>query len=333
MAEALIAAFGTIVFPGLLFTALVGLYFTWVDRKITARIQSRIGPPWWQPYADVLKLLQKKMIIPRGSRRAGFLLAPLIGLAGVTLAATIIWAANLWPDRGFVGDLIVVIYLLAVPALALILGGAASGSPFGALGAGREMQMVLAYELPFLLAIVVAILKVNGTPVEVDSRQLSALLLPDYVRWQAVEGSIAWSPSGAIALVVAFLCMQAKLGVLPFDQPEAETELIGGPLAEYSGPGLALFKVSHAMMFVVMPVFLTTLYLGGSGLVLDEAGAFHFTSGGWLLFAVKVLVLFVLVVVVKSTHARLRLDQVLRLYWGRLSVLALVAVLLALVGW
>lgn len=333
MAEAAIAAFGTIVFPGLLFTALLGLYFTWVDRKITARIQSRIGPPWWQPYADILKLLQKKMIIPRGSRRTGFLLAPLLGLAGVTLAATIIWVANLWPAESFVGDLIVVIYLLAVPALALILGGAASGSPFGAIGAGREMQMVLAYELPFLLTIVVAILKVNGTPVEVGDVALSPILLPDYVRWQAVQGAIALSPSGAIALVVGFMCMQAKLGVLPFDQPEAETELIGGPLAEYSGPGLALFKISHAMMYVVMPVFLTTLFLGGSGLAVGDDGSFHFTAGGWIWFAVKVLVLLVLVVVVKSTHARLRLDQVLRLYWGRLSILALIAVILALVGW
>lgn len=320
MEKAALAAFQTIIFPGLLFTAVLGLYLAWVDRKITARIQSRMGPPWWQSYADVLKLMGKRMVLPKGSRKAGFLLAPLLGLAGATLAGTIVWSANFWPTIQFVGDLIVVVYLLAVPSLALILGGAASRSPFGAIGAGREMQMVMAYELPFVLAIVAVVLKANGTAVE---GVRSPLVVSDLVQWQASLGAIALSPSGALALLVSFFCAHAKLGFLPFDQPEAETEIIGGPLAEYSGSGLALFKITNAMMLVVLPVFLATVFLGGIG------------SGGWglLWFVVKILVVFLLIVVVKSTHARLRIDQVLRLYWGWLTGIALVAVLLALIGW
>ncbi len=333
MLKAAVAAFQTIIFPGLLFTAVVGLYLAWVDRKVTARIQSRMGPPWWQSFADVVKLLQKKMILPRGSRRAGFLLAPLLGLAGATLAATIVWTANLWPSIPFVGDLIVVIYLLAVPSLALILGGATSRSPFGAIGAGREMQMVLAYELPFLLAVAAVVLKAKAgmdaafeaaQAAGVEAARMSPLMLADFVRWQAADGVLALSFSGALALLVGFFAMQAKLGFLPFDQPEAETEIIGGPLAEYSGAGLALFKITNAMMLVVVPVFLATIFLGGIG---------DGNLMGILLFVLKVLVIFVLIVVVKSTHARLRIDQVLKLYWGRLSLIAAIAVVLALVGW
>ena len=320
----------TIIFPGLIFTAVVGLFLVWVDRKVTALIQSRMGPPWWQCYADVLKLMAKQMILPRGSRRAGFIIAPLVGLAGASLAATIVWSANLWHRSPFVGDLIVVVYLLAMPALALIIGGAASKSPFGAIGAGREMQMVLAYELPFVLAIIVPIIKVSATAV---TGVTSPILLADVVKWQAAEGTLALTPSCAIALVVAFFCMHAKLGYLPFDQAEAETEIIGGPLAEYSGPGLALFKITNAMMLLVMPVFLITMYLGGIGLNMTEAGVFEMSASGVILFVVKFLVLFVLVVVIKSTHARLRIDQVLRLYWCRLTGAALIAIGLAWLGW
>jgi NADH-quinone oxidoreductase subunit H len=192
------------------------------------------------------------------------------------------------------------------------------------------MQMVVAYELPFLLAIVAMLLKVNATAV---AGAESPLLLADLVRWQAAEGALALAPSGILALVVAFFCTQAKLGFLPFDQAEAETEIIGGPLAEYSGPGLALFKITNAMMLLVMPVFLTTVFLGGIGLDADGRGGFHATTGGVIRFLVKILVLFLLIVLVKSTHARLRIDQVLRLYWGKLTVAAILAIGLALVGW
>lgn len=330
MLKAVLAAFQTIVFPGLIFTAMVGLYLAWADRKITARLQSRIGPPWWQSYADVVKLMQKQMMLPRGARKAGFVLAPLLGLAGAALAATIVWSANFWPTTQFVGDLIVVFYLVAMPSLALILGGASSQSPFGAIGAGREMLMVVAYELPFLLAVGAVIVKVAGTAVE---GVISPILLSDIVRWQAVEGSVFYSPSGVIGLVVAMLCIQAKLGFLPFDQPEAETELIGGPLAEYSGPGLALFKITNAMMLLVLPAFLATLWLGGIGLDAGGDGTFSLTFGGVVWFAVKILILFVVIVIIKSTHARLRIDQVLRLYWGPLAGLGLLAVILAWLGW
>jgi NADH-quinone oxidoreductase subunit H len=309
--QLLSGVFYTIVFPGLLFTALVGLWLTWVDRKVTAIVQSRVGPPWFQPYADIGKLLSKQLIIPRGSQAISFLAAPLLALAGATLSAVIILRTLMYPGAGFVGDLVVLIYLSLLPSVALIIGGASSRSPFGAIGAGREMSMVLSYELGFLLAICTVLIKVRS------------VLLGDIVAYQAAHGAIIGSVSGVIAFVVAMYAMQAKLGYLPFDIADADTELIGGPLAEYSASGLAIFRLSRAMMFFYVPVLVVILFMGATAPTFLSIAS----------FLLKLLAVLVLMIVVKITHARLRLDQALRLFWGKLFVLALIGVILALLGW
>lgn len=310
LTQFLYGVFYTLIFPGFLFAATIGLFLTWVDRKVTAVIQSRMGPPWFQPFADIGKLLAKKMVIPGGSRAVGFLAAPLLAVAGTTLAAVIVFQALLDPSRGFIGDLIVLIYLLVIPAIALIIGGASSRSPFGAIGAGREMSMVLAYEMGFLFAILTVLVKVGS------------IKFADIIAYQSEHGPIALSISGFIALVVALFCTQAKLGFLPFDISEADTEIIGGPLAEYSGAGLALFKLSQAMMFFFLPAFLVLMFMGATlPTPLSIIG-----------FLVKLLIILALLILVKATHARMRLDQALRLFWSRLALAGLAGVVLALLG-
>jgi NADH-quinone oxidoreductase subunit H len=301
----------TLIFPGFLFTAVIGLWITWVDRKVTAIVQSRMGPPWYQPFADIGKLFGKKMIIPRGSDTFGFIAAPILAVTGSTLAAVIVFRALINPSTGFVGDLVVLIYVLTLPAIALIIGGAASRSPFGAIGAGREMSMVLAYEAAFLLSVAIALVHVGS------------IRFADIIAFQQANGPVAWSISGMLALLIAIVCVQAKLGYLPFDISEADTEIIGGPLSEYSGVGLALFKISRAMLALVMPVFLILLFTGGIQL----------TVGSVIGFLVKLIVILVVQIVVKATHARLRLDQALRLFWKQLVIVALIGIVLALLGW
>lgn len=303
--------FYTIVFPGFLFTAVLGLFLIWVDRKLTAVVQSRVGPPWFQPFADIGKLLAKSMIVPRGSKMIGFLFAPLLAIAGSTLAAVIVFRTLMNPAAGFVGDLIVLIYLSLLPSIALAIGGASSRSPFGAVGAGREMSMILSYELGFLLAILTVLTKTHS------------ILLADINTYQLEHGPIIGSLSGIIAFVVVLFALQAKLGYLPFDIAEAETELIGGPLAEYSGSGLALFKLSQAMTFVYLPAWVALLFLGGV----------NPTIPALLFFLLKFLALLILIIVVKITHARLRLDQALQLFWGKVLIAAAIAVILAQFGW
>lgn len=306
-----VAIFYFLVFPGFLFTATVGLLASWVDRKVTARVQWRLGPPWWQNFADIIKLLGKEIIIPQGGGKSLFLISPLLGLVAVTLVSCIIWAANLWPKESFIGDLIVVLYLLTVPSLAVILGASSSHNPLASLGASREIKLVLAYELPFILSIITVIVKSGGM-----------MKITDILQFQHSSGIIISHWSGVIAFIVAILCIQAKLGLVPFDMPEAETEIMSGAYIEYSGAGLAIYKLTKAMALFVFPMFLVIIFMGG--IVFQGWSAL----GGIL----KYVGLLALITVIRNTNPRVRIDQALRFFWGPVTVLAVIALILAVVG-
>ncbi|MFQ5835340.1 MAG: respiratory chain complex I subunit 1 family protein [bacterium] len=300
-----------VVFPGFLFTAVVGLLASWVDRKITARLQWRVGPPWYQNFADFFKLLGKETIVPRGAGRTGFLFAPLMGLIGVTLVSLILWQMNLDPQRSFLGDVIVLIYLSILPSLAIIIGGSSSANPLGAVGASREIKLILADELPFIIAIFTPLAKIGS------------LKVGSIIAYQLNHGMMfTHHLSSVIALVVAFLCMQAKLTFVPFDIPEAEQEIMAGPYIEYSGPLLAIFKLTRAMMLFAMPVFLITIFLGGL--------QFNGWASGWSI--AKYLVILILIILIKNVNPRLRIDQALKFFWLRMFPLACLGFVLALVG-
>ncbi len=306
----LIWIFYFLVFPGVVFTSVVGGLASWVDRKVSARIQWRMGPPWYQPFADFLKLLGKETIVPAGSSRAAFLLSPLFGFAAAVIVSLIIWLTLLDPARSFLGDLIVVLYLLTIPAVAVIVGGFASRNPLASLGASREMKLVLAYELPFILAVLVPVARA-GT-----------IRLGELLRYQAAHGMFLGSISGALAFLAALACQQAKLTLPPFDMPEAETEIIAGPYLEYSGTPLAFFKLTRAAMLFVMPMFLITVFAGGIG----------FSGRQLPVGMVKYAAVLVLAVVVKNTNPRLRIDQAVKFFWGPVFALSILAMILALLG-
>jgi len=311
MKEISVALLSFLIFPGLLFTAVVGLLAGWVDRKLTARVQWRVGPPWYQNFIDFLKLMGKETILPAGAHRLTFLMAPIIGLVGITLVSLILWQMSLHPTRSFLGDLIVVLYLSILPSLAIIIGGSASANPLASLGASREMKLLLAYELPFIIAIF--------TPVVV----IKDIRIGSIITYQMENGMMfTHHLSSLIALIVAFVCMQAKLGFTPFDIPEAEQEIMAGPLIEYSGPPLALFKLTKAMMLFALPVFLITVFAGGM----------RFDGVQVIFSIVKYLVVLILIVLVKNTNPRLRIDQALKFFWLWMFPLAIVGFILALVG-
>jgi len=300
-----------LVFPGFLFTAVVGMLASWVDRKVTARVQWRVGPPLFQPLYDFVKLLGKETVVPRGCSKTVFLLAPLFGLAAVTLVSTLVWMAILWPEKGFTGDLIVVIYFLVVPSLAVIVGGFASKNPLASLGASREMKLMLADELPFLLSVFVPVIQAGG-----------AIRLGQFIAYQETYGMVFGSVSGVLAMIVAVIAMQAKLTLVPFDIPEAETEILTGPYVEYSGPPLAIFKLTRMMMLFTLPMVLVLLFLGGMD--------FHGWSILWSIL--KYVVLLILITLIRNTNPRFRIDQALKFFWGPVTILAIAAVVLAFLG-
>jgi NADH-quinone oxidoreductase subunit H len=300
-----------LVFPGFLFSAVVGLLTTWVDRKVSARVHLRVGPPWYQPFADTFKLLGKEVVVPAGARHTGFLLMPVVGLAAATLASTILWLVNLRPESSFVGDTIVVLYVMTIPAIALIIGGSASGNPLAALGSAREMKLLFAYELPLVIAVLTTVVKVGSFSFE------KILMHQEY------NGVMLGSVSGVLAFIVMIFCAQAKLCLTPFDIPEAETEIAGGTHIEYSGAPLAVVRLNTAIMYLVLPLFIITLFWGGVNFI------------GWriLTSVLKYVAIVVIMVLIKNTSPRVRIDQAVRFFWGPMFALSAIAMILAIVGY
>ncbi len=309
--------FFLLIFPGMLFSVLLGLSLSWVDRKVTALVQWRQGPPPTQPFWDVIKLLGKEVVLPAESWVSGFLTLPFVAFSATALAATIVWLALLDVGAAPIGDLFVVLYLLSIPSLAVILGGASSGNPLGAIGASRDMKLVLGFELPFVIALLVAVFQSHPEVIGATT-SLSGL--------QALQhefGSVLSRPSGVLAFLVAILCAHAKLGFVPFDVAEAETEIGEGALVEYSGAALGFFKLTNALLLSVLPVFLVLVFWGG----------LTPTPLGVVAFVAKVVLIVVLFVLVKNTNPRVRIDQALRFFWGPVTVVALIALILAQLGY
>ncbi len=288
---------------------LVAPFFQGVLRKITALIQSRQGPPVWQPYFDLLKLLGKEDIESGES--------PLMQRFAVYLSlATVLTIACLVPmgcaaPMNAVGDVILLIYLLTLCGICTLLAGLAAGSTYSLLGINREMMAMIALEPLFAIALVVG-------AVHTHSFRLDTVLNG------SVYASAAFPWSGVIMLAVMLLSFQAFVQRVPFDISEAETELMEGPLMEYSGPKLALFKYAQMAKLVIYSALFVTLFVPwGSGLMFPL---------GWLVFWAKVAGLVLFVTLVAATHARYRIDQAIRYFAGLLAV-ALVALVLASYGY
>lgn len=297
MTDIILGVLHMCIFPGGLFALAVGLLFKGLDRRVEARLQRRVGPPLIQPLLDIAKLLTKETLIPKTAVRSVFLAAPVVGFAGMAVCAAFIPVPGVFSGLYNMGDLLVLFYLLPIPAIAIMLGGSASSSPFGAMGFSREMLMMLAYETP-LLMILLAI-----------------------VDWQQNAGSLGLNPVMIPALLAYLIFLPGTMGVPPFDIPEAETEVLEGPLLEYGGPLLALFQIGSALKtFVVLGLGVALFFPG-------TISDFWIVNLIWFVFKCLVLMLLSLTLV-KSATGRFRIDQAFRFYVKVPTVLALVSLVL-----
>jgi formate hydrogenlyase subunit 4 len=287
-----------------LIVLLLAPLFEGILRKLTARIQSRQGPPLLQPYFDLLKLLGKEDIesgvSPRMQRFAVYLsLATTLAVSGfVPLVVSA-------PLSG-IGDVITLVYLLTVCSVSLLLAGLAAGSTFSLIGISREMLTVITLEPLFVVALIIGTLNVQ-------SFQLDAVL----------DGSVyaarrfPWS--GLVMLVIMLLSFQAFVKRVPFDVAEAETEIMEGPLVEYSGPKLALFKHAQMSRLVIYSALFVALFVPwGSHLVFPLS---------LLVFWLKVVGVVVGVTLIAATHARYRIDQAFSYFTVMLGAAALALIL------
>jgi NADH-quinone oxidoreductase subunit H len=289
-------------FPGGLFVLFWGLAYEWIDRKLVAQLQNRVGPRWFQPLADVAKLLAKEEIVPQGVNVYLFVGLPVVALAGALTAALYVPMAGLAPAFSFAGDLIVAVYLLSLLTLCMGLAGANTPDRFSLMGATRALTQLFSYEAPFMLALL-------GPAIVAGSWQISEIAGYAGQQWLLLTQPIGF--------VVALIGLMGKLEMAPFDAPEAETEIVAGAMTEYSGRGLALFHLGRGVELVVGLTLIAAFYLGGVATPLA--------------FLAKTLGLLVLLAGLQSLFARLRIDQTVGLWWryGSLLVLAQWLVLIA----
>ncbi len=284
-----------LIFPSGLFVLFNGILYEWIDKKLLARQQNRMGPRWFQPLADVTKLLVKEEIVPANINATLFWLLPVIALAGPLTAVLYTPVGGIRPLFSFEGDLIVTVYLLSLLTISTGLAGANTASRFSLLGATRTLTQLFSYEAPFMLALL-------GPALAAGTWQIAHV--NDFA-----SGSVWMLLTQPIGFVIAIIGLAGKLELPPFDAPEAETEIVAGAMTEYSGRGLALFHLGRSTELVLGLTLIATFYLGGVGSPVE--------------YVLKTLALLLGLVGFQALMTRLRIDQTVGLWWryGSLAVL------------
>ncbi len=308
--EEVMPILNVLVFPGLGFLFALALFSEWVDRKTVARLQNRVGPLYTgpggilQPLADLLKLLSKEDIVPAAADPVMFATIPILTLALAVTPLFLIPIASTSALVWFEGDLVFIMFVMTLIALTLFLAAWSATNRFSTIGGLRVVLQMLGYEIPLTLAVI-------GPAIAANSLSVSQIV-------QAQGGGFGYlvtQPLGFVVLVVGFL---AELHMVPFDVPEAETEIVAGWLVEFSGKKLALLRLAKDFELVLAAALMTALYLGGP------------TGPGSLppvvYFVVKLLPCVLILSNLRALFARFRIDQVLHGAWKYLTPLALLQV-------
>ena len=207
MLDLLVGILHLVVFPGGLFALALGLFLKGCDRRVEARLQRRVGPPLIQPFLDLVKLSTKEVIIPTSAVRGAFLAAPVVALGGIAMCAALLPVPGVTDGLPKMGDLLVIFYLFPIPAMAIMLAGSSSGSPYGGIGFSREMIMMLAYEVPLLMIMLTVAMKVGGG----SGAEFSLTKIMDY---QAEHGSFGLTPVMWPAFLAWLMFLPATLFTL-----------------------------------------------------------------------------------------------------------------------
>lgn len=294
-----------LVFPAGLTLIFTGMFYEWIDRKLVARFQNRVGPRWFQPFADMVKLFAKEQITPGLANPFLFFGLPVVAISGALTAALYIPFMGMQPAHSFPGDLIVTVYLLSLLTMCIGLAGWNTSSRFSLIGATRALTQLFAYEAPFLLSLL-------GPALAAGSWQISEINQYAQSHWIAV--------SQPVGFIIALIGLMGKLELPPFDSPEAETEIVAGALTEYSGRGLAIFKLGKSIELIAGITLVSAFYLGG----------LH----GVLPFLLKTFAVLLLMAILQTLLTRLRIDQTVGMWWrfGTILVLAQILLIILLRG-
>jgi NADH-quinone oxidoreductase subunit H len=291
--------------------AVAALFGVWGERKVAARVQMRFGPQQAGPFgllqtlADTVKLVLKEDILPRQADRMPFLRAPLIVFTPTAIAMLAVPLMSGWaPLDSTVGAL----YFLAVPSVSVIgilMGGWSSGNTYATIGGLRGASQMLAYEVPRTLSVL---------SVVVLAGSMRPVTMMEQWRWW-------WLPVLAIGFLVYLTSSIAEMNRGPFDIPEAESELVAGYFADYSGIRWAIFMMTEYGAILGASLFGAAIFLGGSNGLPGVLGL--------LLILVKAIGLIVVIIWVKWTFPRFRSDQLMSMAWKVLTPMAIVQLVIA----
>ncbi len=324
----LVGFFG--IFPGIV------AYMVWLERKVAARFQDRIGPnrvgPFGllQPIADAIKLITKEDLVPGGADGAVHLAAPVLVITSAFLVMAVIpFAVGLAPVNLPSG----LVYLIAASSLSplgIFLAGWSSRNKYSLIGAMRAVAQLVSYEVPQVLATIPVVLWAGSfSLVSIFDRQVN-------------QGWFVASPPGLLGFVILFIASIAEVNRAPFDLPEAESELIAGYHTEYSGMRFGLFFLAEYLSVFAVSCLATAIFLGGGmpipflafpvNLLGESAWSYVIVDAMLLaVFLVKVLAIVFVVLWVRATLPRMRVDRLMNFSWKYLVPLALVNVLVAAV--
>lgn len=291
------------------FVLIVDILLVWVERKMVARFQDRLGPnrvgPFGiiQPIADVIKLLIKEDILPDGADKFIFNIAPIFALATVLL----LWAVIPFAPTIIGADInVAVLYIVAIGSigtLAIIMAGWASNNKYALLGAFRTVALLIAYEVPMILALLVPVLLARS----MGMQTIVAAQSPWYLFVVP------------LAALILFISSIAELGRTPFDISEAESEIVAGFHIEYTGMKFGLFYAGELLHALTVSALIATLFLGGwRGPFVDQVPIL-----GPIYLFIKAFLVYYLIMWVRYSFPRVRIDQMLGFNWKFLTPLAL----------
>lgn len=287
----------------------------WVERKIAARIQDRLGPNRVGPFgllqsvADALKMLTKEDITPAGADKFIYNLAPIVAFAVVVL----IWAIVPFTPLHVGADLSIgILYFVGVGSIGVVkvmVAGWSSNNKYALLGAFRTIALLVSYEVPMILALLIPVL-------------LSGSMSMQEITW--AQGGMWYVFMAPVALLIFFIANLAETGRAPFDLIEAESELVAGYNIEYSGFKFGMFMAGEFMHVFTVAVLTAVLFLGGWW----GPGVEQVPFLGFIYLGIKTAVIYLVMLWVRNTVPRLRIDQVMSFNWKFMVPLSIVVVLI-----
>ncbi|MBS3811583.1 MAG: NADH-quinone oxidoreductase subunit H [Halanaerobiales bacterium] len=262
----------------------LGLLFIGIARKVVARVQKRIGPPFYQAYLDVFKLFTKNSITHGFIFDFGAIMAfggMITTLFFVPVGPFVLYGMN--------GTLLLVIYLMAVAYLGMAMATVGSGNPLASVGISRALTQMLGYELPFIVVLLTLIYSSNTSSIiGIVQTQQSG-----FMNWNLINIPIGTA--------IAFVTLLGLMGKKPFDAPIAPSEIASGPVVEHGGKYLAFIMLQHAVSVVVKTALFVDLFLGGGNNI--------------FIFIVKMLIVWLLVTLIGSIFPRFKVEEGVLFYW------------------